>query len=194
MKVLVLGGSGGTGRQLQAAANGHELVAPRHADCDATRQADLERALDGCDAVAVMLSAKTKSDPVRSACAAALVAAMKKKGVRRVVWVSSSGVGDSFAGAKKTSWVFASVIIPLALKRQFADAAVAEETLRASGLDVTVVRPMQLVDAERPGEAQTVEPDAKAPSAKVSRAQLARFIVRELEKPEYTGRMPVLCG
>ena len=53
---------------------------------------------------------------------------------------------------------------------------------------------MQLVDAERPGEAQAIAPDLKSPSAKVSRAQLARFIVRELEKPEHVGQMPVVYG
>ncbi len=194
MKVLVLGGRGATGQLLVQLARGHTLVTPPRAECDATKQADLERALAGCDAVVALLSPKTKSDPVRSAGAVALVAAMKATGVKRLVWVSSSGVGDSLVGAKKTSWFFASVIIPLALKRQLADAGRAEETLQQSGLEVTVVRPMQLVDGERAGEAQAVEPDARALSAKVSRAQLARFIVRELEQPRYIGRMPVLCG
>lgn len=49
----------------------------------------------------------------------------------------------------------------------------------AGGLDVTVIRPMRRVDGERAGEAQPVEPDAKAPSAKVSR---------------FIGKLPVLRG
>ena len=191
MKALILGGSGATGKLLQG------LIAnssPTRAELDPTNPQQLERSLEGCDAVVCLLSAREKSDPIRSRTAAALIPAMKAKGVRRVIWVSSSGVGDSLVGAAKTSFIFTKLIIPLALKRQFADAALAEEALRNSGLDYTVLRPMQLVDGERKGEAQAIAPDVKAPSAKISRAQLARFIAKELATPSHVGQMPVLHG
>lgn len=191
MKALILGGSGATGRLLQGLIPNH---APARGQLDPTNQQQLEKALEGCDAVVCLLSAREKTDPVRSRTAAALIPAMKAKGVRRVVWVSSSGVGDSLAGAAKTSFIFTKLIIPLALKRQFADAAIAEEALKQSGLDFTVLRPMQLVDGERQGEAQAIAPDAKSPSAKISRAQLARFIAKELATPAHVGQMPVLYG
>ena len=191
MKTLILGGSGATGKLLKQLLSSK---APTRAELDVTDPKQLEQALEGCDAVVSLLSPRQKKDPVRSKAAAALTAAMKAKGIKRVVWVSSSGVGDSYAGAAKTSFIFAKVIIPLALKHQFADAARAEETLRASGLEYTVVRPMQLVDDARPGEAVAIPPDARAPVAKISREQLARFIARELEAKAHVGQMPVLYG
>jgi uncharacterized protein YbjT (DUF2867 family) len=191
VKILVLGGSGGTGQKVVELAKqaGHDVHAPRHAECDATKAADVERAVQGKDAVVVLLSPKTKTDPVRSQCAAALAAA---KGVPRIIFVSSGGVGDSIVGAAKTSFVFAKIIIPLALKRQFEDAALAEQTLKPLG--ATVIRPMQLVDAERKSEAVAINPDEKSPSAKISREQLARFIVKELETKAHLGKMPVVYG
>lgn len=191
MKALILGGSGATGKLLQKLV---DAKAPGRAELDPTNRQQLEQALEGCDAVVCLLSARVKTDPIRSKTAAALVPAMKAMGVKRVIWVSSSGVGDSLVGAAKTSFVFTKLIIPLALKRQFADAAIAEDALRGSGLDYTVLRPMQLVDGEGKGDAKAIAPDAKSPSAKISRAQLARFIAKELESPAFVGQMPVLHG
>jgi hypothetical protein len=191
VKILVLGGSGGTGQKVVELAKqaGHEVQAPRHAECDATKASDIERAVAGKDAVVVLLSPKTKTDPVRSQAASALAAA---KGVPRVIFVSSCGVGDSIVGATKTSFVYGKIIIPLMLKQQFTDAAVAEHTLKPLG--ATVLRPMQLVDADRKGDAGAIAADEKSPSAKVSREQLARFIVKELETKAFVGKLPSIYG
>jgi uncharacterized protein YbjT (DUF2867 family) len=192
MKVLVLGGSGPTGRLVVQMAKkaGHEVAAPSSAECDVKKAEHVARAAQGQDVVISLVSPKQKTDKVRSLAADALVAAK----VKRVIFVSSSGAGDSIVGAAKGSFVFAKIVIPLVLKRQLADAAVAEEKLKASGIDFTVLRPMQLVDAALPGEATAIAPDAKAPSMKVSRAQLAGFIVKELESGANRRQMPVLCG
>jgi uncharacterized protein YbjT (DUF2867 family) len=111
MKVLVVGATGGTGRLIvrDALAKGHSVVAlvrsKTSADLpgvdmiegDARDEGTLIRALNGCDGVVSSLG--TGLSPFRevTACAAtgALVTAMTRNGVRRLVCISALGVGDS---------------------------------------------------------------------------------------------------
>ena len=70
----------------------------------------------------------------------------------------------------------------------------AEETIRASDLEWTVLRPMRLTNGKPTGVASTVDPASKAPRASVARADLARLIARELADRALVGKMPVVHG
>jgi uncharacterized protein YbjT (DUF2867 family) len=208
MNLLVLGATGGTGRHVVdlALAQGHDVavlvrdpakVTTKHARLqviqgDVTNAADVEAAVRGRDAVVGALGPRNKTDPVCADAAAAVVAAMKSAGVRRVVWLSASGVGDSVVGIAKASFVFAKIILPLLLKKPYANHARAEETLRQSGLDWTVLRPLQLVDAPTGRPIVAVAPDAPPTSMKIARRDVAVFILQELAANAHVGRMPML--
>ena len=159
MKFLVLGATGRTGKWIvsQGLARGHQIVALAR---DATRLApqqgltviqglptdatELAAAAEGCDAVLVALNnprtsdapwAKPRGDaPILTQTAEALVAA----GIRRVVFLSALGVGDSFAD---TPWILRFLIRRTNLGLAYADHEGVERTLRASSLDWTLVRP-----------------------------------------------------
>lgn len=113
MKVLVLGATGGTGREIvrAAQAKGHQVRAlvrslARSNDLagaelvtgDARNEAALLDALDGCEAVVSSLG--TGMSPFRevtvlSAATAALISAMGVRHVRRLVCITGMGAGDS---------------------------------------------------------------------------------------------------
>lgn len=208
MNLLVLGATGATGKHLvtHALAAGHRVraivrdpakVAASGANLevrkgDVTSVADLTDALRGIDAVVSAIGPRVKSDAISPLAAAPLVEAMKAAGVKRLVWLSAGGVGDSAGPLTKASWVFGKIIMPLFLKLPYANHLRAEESIRASGLDFTIVRPVQLVDV------QTGNPVATAPTGeppkglKISRSDVAKFMLDEVATRTHVGKMPVL--
>lgn len=208
MKLTVLGATGGTGKEFveQALAEGHEVtVLVRNAAKvswqnpklkvvvgDATKVSDVEKALRGTDAVVGALGPRQRADPICAKAAEATVAAMKSAGVSRVVWTSASGVGDSAGPVIRASFIFGRIIMPLFLRVPYANHLKAEETLRASGLEWTVLRPLQLVD--KPTGAAPVANDGSTPlkGLKIARSDLAKFILAELKAPAHIRQMPML--
>lgn len=208
MKLLILGATGGTGRLLveQALAAGHEVTAlvrdPDKASLGdkvelvkgrATEAGAVAGVAAGKDAVLSTLGPRTGKDPVCADAARAVVDAMKQHGVKRVVWLSASGVGDSAPQLRRASFVFGRIIMPLFLKHPYANHARAEETLRASGLDWTILRPVQLVD--RPTGAKPAAlpiGDAIPPRLKIARADVAAFMLDEVAARGHVGAMPIL--
>ncbi|PUB28032.1 putative NADH-flavin reductase [Promicromonospora sp. AC04] len=162
MKIAVVGASGRTGRELVrvAAAAGHEVVAvvrdpSRLPDppgefrvADASDVAALAAAFAGVEAVASCLgpvpgeSAHVLRDGVT-----AVLAAMDRAGVRRLVAISASGwVVD---GDDPLSRYVAKPILKRALATTNADLEAMEQVIRASHVDWTIMRPPRLQD--RPG-------------------------------------------
>lgn len=162
MKLLVLGATGGTGREIvrQAAAAGHgvaALVRSRASaasalpgielvEGDARDQAALERALDGCGAVASALG--TGVSPFRkvtllSDSTRALVAAMRQQAVRRLVCITGIGAGDSRGHG---GVLYDRLLLPVLLRTVYADKDRQEQIVRDSGLEWVIVRPSLLKD------------------------------------------------
>jgi nucleoside-diphosphate-sugar epimerase len=126
--------------------------------------------------------------------AQAVIAAMKKQGVKRLIWLSAGGVGDSAPQIIRASFVFGRIVMPLFLRKPYANHARAEELIRLSGLDFTVVRPVQLVDGPN-GKAVAVPIGAETlGSLKVARSAVAAFMVEELAARKFVGQMPLLHG
>ena len=211
MKVLILGGTGATGRHLceKASAAGHAVTALVRDSAaaklsfpgvtirqgQATSEADVTAAVAGNDAVLSALGPRQGSDPVCVGAARAVIAAMKKQGVKRLIWLSAGGVGDSAPQIIRASFVFGRIIMPLFLRKPYTNHARAEELIRASGLDFTVVRPVQLVDGPTNGTAVAVPIGAETlGSLKVARSAVAAFMVEELAARKFVGQMPLLHG
>ena len=209
MKVLILGATGATGRQLveQALAGGHEVTAlvrdPAKADLAhaklrlvkgrATESGDVAGVVAGQDAVLSALGPRTKSDPVCAEAAQAVVDAMKRPGVKRLVWLSAGGVGDSAPQLTRASFVFGRIIMPLFLRKPYAHDARAEAIVRASGLDWTVVRPLQLVDEPTGGKITAVPiGEGKVSGLKIARRDVAAFMLEEMTARAHAGAMPIL--
>ena len=144
MKVLILGGTGATGRHLceKAAAAGHAVTALVRDSAAAklsfpgvtirqgqpTSEAEVTAAVAGNDAVLSALGPRHGSDPVCVGAAQAVIAAMKKQGVKRLIWISAGGVGDSAPQIIRASFVFGRIIMPLFLRKPYANHARAESS------------------------------------------------------------------
>lgn len=210
MKIVVLGASGGCGRHLVSRAKdrGHEVTAvvrgagytpPAGVDVrrgDLTDVAFLRECVRGRDAVLSALGLRlsgiapwnkpevpdflAKSTP-------AIVEAMKAEGVRRVLAISAGGVGDS---RDKVPTAFRIFISTTALKRVYPELETMERIYFASGLDVTIPRPTGLTDGPVTGQVKVVE--RLAGRATISRADVAAWMLDELEKPAHGGKAPMI--
>jgi putative NADH-flavin reductase len=203
--LVVFGATGGTGRAVldAALAHGHRVTAfvrdPAKLTLEHVRltvvrgdvlDADaVARAMPGHDAVVCALGtpATTKTN-VRSEGTRNIVHAMQKAGVRRLVAISSIGIGDS---KPMLPFVYKYVLVPLLLKQGFAEHELQEGCIRESGVEWTIVRPGALTNGERTGGYRhgTIV-DGGAIRAKVSRADVADFVTRQLTDRTYVHATP----
>lgn len=205
MKVLVLGATGGTGRLIVrgAVAKNHSVVAlvrsTARADLpgaaliegDARNENILGRALDGCDAVVSALGTGIGFRKVSLLAEAtrALVTAMTRHGVRRLVCTSALGVGDSRGHG---GFVFDRLFQPLLLSQAYKDKNRQEAVIHASSLDWVVLRPAMLTDEPARGSVRAVSDLAGVNGGKVARADVARFVVDQLTTDTWLRRTPVI--
>jgi len=153
--------------------------------------AAVERVVAGADAVVCALGAPALSrSRVRSEGTAAIVRAMQRVGVERIVAVSVFGVAETRA---QLPGFLRHVIFPLYLARAVADHQRQEEVLARSGLRWTAVRPPHLTDG--PGDEELVHGTGVVAELgmKVSRAALAGFLLDELEAGAHVGAAPAVA-
>lgn len=158
MKIVVIGATGNVGSRLtaQAASAGHQVVAfARRPDAVAARQgvtvvagsvedaAALERAVEGADAVVVSITGKMSDGSFMQQRLPGIIAATKRAGVRRLILVSVFGAGDT---AGKASGI-GRLVYKTALRKFLKDKDAADQILQQSGLDWTIVYPVNLKEA-----------------------------------------------
>ncbi|MCI0151383.1 SDR family oxidoreductase [Paraburkholderia sediminicola] len=207
MKVLVLGATGGTGRLIvqDALEKGHSVVAlvrskARASDFlgadliegDACDEGALMRALKGCDAVVSSLG--TGVSPfsevsVLTEATRALLPAMARSGVRRLVCISALGVGDSRGHG---GFVFDRLFQPLLLRHAYKDKGRQEAAIRASSLDWVIVRPAMLTNDPARGSVRAIVDLAGVNGGKIARTDVARFVVEQLATNIWLKQTPVL--
>ena len=207
MKIAVFGANGKTGALVvqQLLAGGHDVVAVVRGELpaqgklrvvkgDVTSGAGVDDAVAGADGVISCLGARTmKANTLRSDSARHIVAAMKRHGVKKLAWLSAAGVGDSREQAKTGSFVFGYIIMPLFLKANYADGAVAEEHIKASGLDFVVVRPVGLNDDAAKGGAQALTIGQNIKHAYIARADVAAFMIGCMTAAQWDKTTPTLA-
>lgn len=203
MNVIVFGATGTVGRELvaQALEMGHLVSAfarkpskleIKHPSLeliegDAMESALVDRAVSGHDAVLIALGAGAKGR-VRSTGTRNIVQAMRKNGVRRLICVSTLGVGDS---RTHLNFYWKYIMFGMLLRAAFADHVAQEEQVMRSGLDWTIVRPAAYTDGQRTGNYRHgFPPTAKALKLKVSRADVADFVLSQLADNSYVHQTP----
>jgi putative NADH-flavin reductase len=200
MKVLVIGGTRGTGREvvMAAVAAGHELtLLARHAERialpvtgvrvvagDAGDADDLERAVAGQHAVVWTVGIGPTRKPVDlfSRGTHFLLAAMHKHGVRRLVCVTGVGAGDSRGHG---GFLYDRIIRPFFMRTIYDDKDRQETLLRASDADWTIVRPGTLTNGPATGLVRALTDLDGVTAGKVSRADVAAFIVENLDTGDF---------
>jgi len=197
MKLLILGATGGTGKKLvkQALEQGHIVTAFARNPTDVTKKHDslsvihgnildyisIQRAVKGQDAVISALGIRTlMKNTIISDGTKNIINAMEKYGVKRFVCLSSIGVGDSKLQQQQLGLLYNIVMIPLLLKNMFQDKEVQEAYIKESNLDWTIIRPAILTNGKRTGRAKRFGHDDTTIKAKISRADVADFMLKQL--------------
>ena len=209
MNITLLGATGTVGRHVvsQALGRGHAVTALvrsapkllgehgpsrellRIVEGDALDPAAVARAVSGADAVIVALGAGRKGR-VRAEGTQNAIAAMQAYGVRRLLVQSTLGAGDSW---EALTWFWKWVMFKGLLRPAFADHAEQERLTRESGLDWTIVRPGAFTDGPPTGRYRHgFAPDAEALRLKVSRADVAAFLLDQVTDRTYVHQCPGL--
>jgi uncharacterized protein YbjT (DUF2867 family) len=195
MRLVVFGATGPTGRELvaQALEQGHEVTVfarrpqavtaqqgkLRVAKGDTMREPDaIEEALRGQDAALCALGAGKVFFPNRlmERSIGNIVPAMQRAGVKRFILMSAFGVGETASRAP----ILPRFLYATLLSGLFADKERAEETLRASALDWTIVYPVMLTDGPRTGTYRSGEALELTGLPTISRADVAHCMLAEL--------------
>jgi uncharacterized protein YbjT (DUF2867 family) len=196
--LIVFGATGATGKLVidQAIAAGHVVTAfVRSPDYKAPPGVNVVTgsvldavavtgAIRGHDAVFSGLGTKPwRHEDICSQGTAVIAAAMKQVGVRRLVVMSSQGVGDSEIGGVAGS------IAGALLRKSFRDKGVMEQALAATELDWTVLRPGMLTNGTARGTWRTGE-HREVIGGKIARADVAAFALRELADNAWVRKCP----
>lgn len=208
MKIIVFGSTGTVGTQVieQGLKEGHEVIAfcrdeSKLADYaherlstvkgDVFNPEDVERAIRGVDAVCIVLgSGKKRTGTVRSAGTRHIIEAMKAAGVTRLICQTTLGAGDS-KGNLNFFWKH--IMFGWFLKDVFLDHELQEKYVMESGLDWTIVRPSAFTDGAHTGSYRHgFSAIDKALTLKISRADVADFILKQLGNNRYLHATPGL--
>ncbi len=99
------------------------------------------------------------------------------------------GAGDSRGHG---GFFYDKIINPLLLKTTYEDKDRQEAIVRESGLDWVIVRPGFLTNGSRTGEYRVLTELNGVKAGKISRADVADFILREAAEMKYRGQTPLL--
>jgi uncharacterized protein YbjT (DUF2867 family) len=168
---------------------GAELV-----EGDARDEGALVQGLQGC--AGVISSLGTSISPFRevtllSTATRALVKAMNRQSVRRLVCITGLGAGDSRGHG---GFVFDQLIFRLLLRKVYDDKNRQEGIVRASGLDWVLVRPMVLNDKPPRGQVRAMVDLAGINGGEIPRADVATFVVEQLTSDEWLRKAPLIMG
>lgn len=207
MNILIVGATRGIGRQLleQALTSGHAVTAlvrnPQRLAIQHQRLKvvngdilDLDSvalAMAGQDAVCCTIGVKAPwvrvtvfSEGTRN-----LLQAMKNTGVRRLICVTGIGAGDSRGHG---GLLYDRIFYPLLLWPIYADKDRQESLIRASDVDWTIVRPGFLTNGPLTRNYRMLTSMTGVTAGWVSRADVADFMLKELETNQYLRQTPLL--
>ena len=197
LKLVVLGATGGTGLEIvrKAIEGGHSVTAlvrsPERlkpfqdritvTQGDLLNSVELERVIQGHDAVVSGFGPRipvSKADAnLLHQFAIALTRAMLRAEVKRVVVES---VAFLFKDAIfPPAYLLGKILFPGIV----ADSAAMEDVFQQSGLDWTIVRPPQLTDRPYTGNYRAREGHLPRFGFKISRADVADFMIKAAENP-----------
>ena len=208
-RVLIVGATGGTGRQLvaQALERGYTVTAlvrdpsrlqishPRLTIVpgDVLDPGSLDGAMRGQEAVVSALGHKRFFAPTRilSEGIRNMLRAMKAHGVPRLVCETSLGIGDS---AGRMGLYYTLFTIPVILPFYFWDKTRQERLIEKSGLEWVIVRPGLLTNGEKRGRYRHGRNVGSFLwTVRISRADVADFMLSQLASDTYLRAAPGVC-
>ncbi|MFP4015163.1 MAG: NAD(P)-dependent oxidoreductase [Chitinispirillaceae bacterium] len=207
MKLTVFGATGRTGTLMveQALEGGYQVKAfvrtpskmkmdHRNLELvqgDVTDAEAVDRAVAGADAVlSVIGHTKDSPDDLQTRAMHNITGTMKKRRVKRIVNLTGAGVRDPEDRPKLIDKLIVA-LLKLTAGNVFKDGRDHVEVLRESGLEWTVVRAPRLVDGPRTGRYR-VGFVGKDSATKISRADVADFMLKEVQERRYVRKLPMV--
>jgi len=197
--IALFGPTGGTGRAViqQALERGHQITALirtpekleiRHERLqliqgDVMHLEEVRKTVRGTDAVLCCLGTRAADKRmVRAEGTRQIIEAMETEGVKRLICQTSLGYGDT---AQSMPWYMTYIIIPYILKNAFKDHALQEDLIEASNLDWTIARPGSLNNRKLTKQYRHGFPPETRTKLSISRADVAHFMLDQIESDEY---------
>lgn len=193
MKIGVFGATGKTGIEVikQALAHGYEVTAmvrdpsrlPAFSEPIKVFTGDfsdldtVKSTIAGQDAVVCTLGARElyKNSGVRTMGTRVIIQEMKEMGVKRLVVMSSMGIGESWNNLPLFSKLLFKLVMPAARQDHEAQEAV----VKSSGLDWTIIRPSGLTN-EPDVTPYSYSPDLRPTTSRISRTNVADLILKTI--------------
>ena len=208
MKLIIFGSTGGTGRQLvmQALEQGYDVTAfacsPEKIDQTHEKLkvikgnvldiSSVEQSMQGYDAVLCSLGLPNIMDKsgLRANGTKNIVRAMEKMNIKRLICQSALGTDDSH---DLLPFHYKYLLVPLIMKRLYADHANQESCIKKSQLEWVIVRPGALTNGQRTGVYKHgFTANNGAIKAKISRADTAEFMLKQLTDDSYLYKTPCI--
>jgi len=198
-KIVVFGATGGTGQELvrQALGTGYQVTAfartPEKLKIDDHKLTvvegdvlnidDVNKATQNQDVVMCSLGmpASDKSTLRRDG-TQNIITAMQNHGVSRLICQTSLGFGDS---KEVLPWHMKYIIVPFILKNAFKDHALQEVQIEESQLEWTIVRPGNMTNGKWTGIYKTGFKASDHIKLKVSRSDVADFMLSQIDDNQY---------
>ena len=205
MNIVILGATGPTGRMLvdQALNEGHRVTAwvrdktklPARneqlqvQEINILDESALSAALIGQDAVLSALGpGRNLHSDIISRTMPVLIRAMDRVNCRRLLFISSFGVGET----KKQASFFSKLIFRLLLRDVLNDKFKSDQMLRASDLDYTLVYPTSMTNGKKTGNYQVGTTVKISFLPRISRADVAGFMLKELKENKFIRQTAII--
>jgi len=114
---------------------------------------------------------------------------MKREAVSRLICVTGIGAGDSRGHG---GFLYDKIVFPIFLKTIYEDKDIQESLVRGSGLKWLIVRPGFLTDGPVTGKYRVLTDMRGVKCGRISRGDVASFILRELGDMKHEGQTPLL--
>ncbi len=201
MKILIIGGTGKTGRELidQGLDHGHIITAivrnPKKINNNnpnliilqgnVLQPESFEQAFQGQDVVLSALGHKRYfiKTSILSVGTKNIIAAMEKNNIKRFICITSLGINDS---KFKLGLCYTLFVIPVIIYFYFLDKSKQEKLIMKSKLDWIIVQPAQLTNGRKRGHYKHGSKIGNYILTKmISRADVAHFMLNLLKNKNY---------
>ncbi len=207
MKIFIVGATRGIGLQLvvQALRLNHKVtvlardpskMSIRHEQLtlikgDILDLDSVSLAMSGQEAALCTIGIKPTFKPVRvfSEGTKNLLSAMKRFGVRRLICVTGIGAGDSKGHG---GFLYDRIFRPFILKTIYQDKDRQEALIMASDVDWIIVRPAFLTNGPLTGKYRVLTDLTDTKVQRISRVDVAHFMLEQLESDRYLKKTPLI--